>query len=213
MDIKPRKIPTQERARATVEAIYEATTQLLQRDGYAQLTTARVAERAGVSIGSFYQYFPNKQALAAAVHNHYGEKFLEGFRLSLETAAAKSLDECVAALVHAALVDHPHPPDLHRILLELTREVARADKSGEFAASAKNLIADVLTAHRSEIAPDLDIAEAAAMIETILEAVVHRAVSDHPVKLDLDRVAAHCRRMIMAYLVVPDVISRKPALA
>ena len=67
MDVKPRKSPRQARAKATVDAIVEATTQVLLEEGYDQFTTARAAERAGVSVGSLYQYFPNKAALVSAM--------------------------------------------------------------------------------------------------------------------------------------------------
>jgi AcrR family transcriptional regulator len=60
--VNPRKQPKQDRSQATVQAILTATTHILTEDGYDQLTTNRVAERAGVSIGSLYQYFPNKEA-------------------------------------------------------------------------------------------------------------------------------------------------------
>ena len=61
---KPRKIPVQKRAIETVEAIYEAAAQVFSDMGYARTTTDRIAERAGVSIGSLYQYFPNKKSIA-----------------------------------------------------------------------------------------------------------------------------------------------------
>ena len=57
--LKPRKTPRQARSAATVEAIFEATIQVLLVDGYAGLTTTRVAGRAGVSVGTMYQYFPH----------------------------------------------------------------------------------------------------------------------------------------------------------
>jgi AcrR family transcriptional regulator len=66
-DISLRKPPRQQRARATVDFILEAATRVLAADGLAGLTTNRVAEVAGVGIGSLYQYFPNKSALVAAL--------------------------------------------------------------------------------------------------------------------------------------------------
>jgi AcrR family transcriptional regulator len=72
--LKLRKIPVQARSAATVDAILEAATQVLLASGFEKMSTLRIAERAGVSVGSFYQYFPNKRALLAAlVHRHVAE--------------------------------------------------------------------------------------------------------------------------------------------
>jgi len=73
MPDKSRKLPTQARSIATVEALLEATTRILLQDGVKSLTTNRVAEIAGVSIGSLYQYFPNKASLIAALIDHHVE--------------------------------------------------------------------------------------------------------------------------------------------
>ena len=64
---EPRKTPQQARSSATVEAIHTATIQVLLAEGVARLTTTRVAARAGVSVGTMYQYFPNKEALLLAL--------------------------------------------------------------------------------------------------------------------------------------------------
>jgi AcrR family transcriptional regulator len=60
--IRERKRPVQVRSKSTVEAVLAGTLQVLVRDGYRALTTARVAERAGVSVGTLYQYFPHKRS-------------------------------------------------------------------------------------------------------------------------------------------------------
>lgn len=65
--LEPRKQPRQARSQVTVDAVFEATIQVLLSDGLRLMTTTRVAERAGVSVGTLYQYFPNKQALLYAV--------------------------------------------------------------------------------------------------------------------------------------------------
>jgi AcrR family transcriptional regulator len=70
----PRKRPTQARATATVEAILLATSRLLAREGYDRLSTNRVAEEAGVSVGSLYQYFPSKEALVATLAERHRER-------------------------------------------------------------------------------------------------------------------------------------------
>ncbi|TMZ52891.1 TetR/AcrR family transcriptional regulator, partial [Klebsiella pneumoniae] len=93
----PRKTPRQQRSRETVAAILEAAAQLFQRHGYTATTTNKIAERAGVSIGSLYQYFPNKEALLAALAQEH-----------LETATAS----LIQAFARAA---EQHPP-LHTLV-------------------------------------------------------------------------------------------------
>ncbi|BCH20386.1 TetR/AcrR family transcriptional regulator [Mesorhizobium sp. L-8-3] len=202
MDVNPRKIPRQARACATVEAIIVATAQLLTEQGFETLTTARAAERAGVSVGSLYQYFPNKQALAAAVVDHYGEKFATTFVRAIEEGSRGTLRESVGAMIHAALVSHPHGPELHRTLIEVARRVARDEKNAEISSRIARTIEKILAGHREEIAPDLDLADAAALVETVLETVAHRAVEGHPVSIAGD-MAGQCRRLILAYLTSP----------
>src|SRR5690606_12820353 len=75
--LKARKRPRQTRSTLTVEAIFEATTQVLLAEGVHRLTTTRVAERAGVSVGTMYQYFPHKQALLYALNERYLNRLAE----------------------------------------------------------------------------------------------------------------------------------------
>src|SRR5687768_5182044 len=63
----PKKHPHQRRSRATIDTIFDATVQVLLANGFDKTTTIQIADRAGVSIGSLYQYFPNKRALLAAI--------------------------------------------------------------------------------------------------------------------------------------------------
>jgi AcrR family transcriptional regulator len=73
IDTLPKKRPVQRRAQTTVDAILAAAAHILIRDGYDALSTNRVAERAGVSIGSLYQYFPNKEALVGDLVDRYSD--------------------------------------------------------------------------------------------------------------------------------------------
>src|SRR5215469_14299219 len=70
--LSPKKTPRQDRSRATVEAVLEATADILIRHGSAKLTTNRIAERAGVNIASLYQYFPGKEAIVAELRRRHG---------------------------------------------------------------------------------------------------------------------------------------------
>lgn len=92
--LQPRKTPRQARSTATVEAIHVAAIQVLLADGVARLTTTRVAERAGVSVGTMYQYFPNKEALLFALVKGR----LEAVAAAMEEAAAGLVGKPLAAI-------------------------------------------------------------------------------------------------------------------
>lgn len=95
--LEPRKTPVQRRSTATVVAIFEATIQVLLAHGHARLTTTKVAERAGVSVGTLYQYFPNKSALLAAVL----ERFLDAIVTEVEQACRAQRGRTVREIVTA----------------------------------------------------------------------------------------------------------------
>jgi AcrR family transcriptional regulator len=98
---EPRKSPVQARSTVTVEAIYEATIQVLLSQGAERLTTTRVAERAGVSVGTLYQYFPNKQSLLFAVLEAHFNRVSEAVETTCERARGKPLAEMVKQVVEA----------------------------------------------------------------------------------------------------------------
>lgn len=95
--LNPRKKPLQSRAVATLDAIFEATIQLLVAGGIHQLTTTRVAERAGVSVGTMYQYFPHKESLVYALN----ERYLEALAEKIETACASQHGAPIGDMVEA----------------------------------------------------------------------------------------------------------------
>jgi AcrR family transcriptional regulator len=203
VDVKPRKLPRQARAKATVDAIVDGTIQLLLKQGYDRFTTARVAERTGVSVGSLYQYFPNKAALAAAVIDRCCENFLTTFQIALASRPPRvTLAECVHAIVEVTLVSHHLTPELHRIVLDLAPRIGVTEKAERFSRVAAQLIEGMLRKHADEIAPDIDLAAAATIIETLLEALAHRAVQAHPVHLEGDLLARETTRLITSYLIL-----------
>jgi len=89
-DLKPRRVPRQERSRANVDALLDATARLLREDGYAALTTNRIAERAGVSIGTLYQFFPGKEAVVAALAERRMQSHFATVREELAAELAES---------------------------------------------------------------------------------------------------------------------------
>jgi len=99
--LTPRKRPRQARATVTLDAIFEATIQVLLAEGLHRLTTTRVAERAGVSVGTMYQYFPHKQALLYALNERYLDIVAEKVENACQRHHGASIREMVQALVTA----------------------------------------------------------------------------------------------------------------
>jgi AcrR family transcriptional regulator len=101
--LEPRKSPAQARSAATVEAILEATIQVLLDVGKERLTTTRVAMRAGVSVGTLYQYFPNKSALLQAALRHHLEEVTEAVEQACREQRGKTLPQMASALINSFL--------------------------------------------------------------------------------------------------------------
>ena len=106
--LKPRKTPIQARSNASVDAILQATLQVLTSVGKERLTTTRVAARAGVSVGTLYQYFPNKSALLQACLRLH----MDQVRTAIETVCAEhqgdGLLDMGTALIFAFLAAKMH---------------------------------------------------------------------------------------------------------
>src|SRR5579872_2307562 len=110
-----RKEPRQVRARATVDAILEAGARILGRQGWGRFTTNAVADIAGVSIGSLYQYFPNKAALVEAILRRHFDDVLTALRKANEHSSRSARIE---GLISGVIAAHSIHPSLHRVLLE-----------------------------------------------------------------------------------------------
>ncbi|MBL7494763.1 TetR/AcrR family transcriptional regulator [Frankia sp. CNm7] len=120
-----RKRPAQDRSRLTVEAILEAGAQLLAARGYSATTTNHVAERAGVSIGSLYQYFPNKDALVVALAEQHLDQVEEALRAACARwRAAGPAPATWAAEFVQTLVD-ANDTELHRVLYDCAPPLPR----------------------------------------------------------------------------------------
>jgi AcrR family transcriptional regulator len=100
---EPRKSPVQARSAASVDAILEATIQVLLNMGKERLTTTRVALRAGVSVGTLYQYFPNKRALLQAVLKRHLDEVAEAVERVCREQKGKPLQYMATALINAFL--------------------------------------------------------------------------------------------------------------
>lgn len=118
-----RKKPRQARAQATVDFIFEATIQVLVADGPNQLTTTRVAERAGVSVGTMYQYFPHKQALFYALNERYLEALGDKVADACQAKHGAPLEQMVETLVTTYWNAKIEQPEVTRALYQSVVEL------------------------------------------------------------------------------------------
>jgi AcrR family transcriptional regulator len=111
--LQPRKQPAQNRSAVTVAAILEAAAHILERDGHGQYSTNAIAKRAGVSIGSLYQYFPGKDAITISlIHEHS-----RGITSAIEKAALiQDWQKAIRSMIDAAARHQLTRPTLARIL-------------------------------------------------------------------------------------------------
>lgn len=110
----PRKRPRQQRSRVLVASVREACLRILDDEGAASLTTNRIAEVAGVAIGSIYQYFPNKEAIVAAVYEEVVEAELRAMAAVGEDLRRLSLEQAIRRILREALARENRMMKLHR---------------------------------------------------------------------------------------------------
>jgi len=175
--LKPRKTPSQERARATVEAILQAGAYILVKDGWEKFTTNRVAERAGVNIASLYQYFPNKESIAVELQRRHIEKGQNGFPdMVTHLRSQANLRDALKILVDGAVAEHRINPKLHKVF---TEELPRASRRvhGDKDEHLIERLAKILEPYGIQ-APDLDIA--LFLVRVTTHAAIHEAASERP---------------------------------
>ncbi|HEY6211045.1 MAG TPA: TetR/AcrR family transcriptional regulator [Vicinamibacterales bacterium] len=194
--LSPRKTPRQERSRATVEALLEATADILIREGYAKLTTNRIAERAGVNIASLYQYFPGKDAIVAELRRRHGADQRAALRRVLAEHEAGELESTIRTLVSIGVSGHAHAPRLHRVFTEELpalgyRDVAAID------APIFEAMRRFLRAANVDVR-DMDLA--LWMISTASSAVLHRAAVERPEDLSTGVIAEELVTLLCRYL-------------
>lgn len=145
-----RKMPRQARALATVNAILEATVQVLDREGLDAASTTRIAEVAGVSVGSLYQYFSHRDAILDALQDR---EFDLAIGLMQEVLAddnqTKTPLETVTAVVRGLARLYAASPGLHRVLAIEGLRVARADRVHAFDMRVLAIIRRFLAASRA----------------------------------------------------------------
>ncbi|MBB4244526.1 MULTISPECIES: TetR/AcrR family transcriptional regulator [Rhizobium] len=108
-----RREPKQKRSQQTVEAVLEAVQLVVKRHGMRAITTNRIAEAAGVSIGSLYQYFPDKRAIFAALHDRHVDEVRQLIEQTMAACRLAPLDEFARELVQGLMNAHAGFAELH----------------------------------------------------------------------------------------------------
>jgi AcrR family transcriptional regulator len=190
---QPRKQPRQQRSRATWEAILDASAQVFGQLGYAATTTNKVAERAGVSIGSLYQYFPDKDALLMALaerHLNEGTAVLVDVFVSLQQDRP-DLEGTLTRLIDAVVALHRRDPATHRLLFDQT---PRTPEMASRLRSLEQQLGAAVTGQLQRLGVGGPAPEARGLLLVqALEAQVHGAVLESPGDLPVEVLVSELR--------------------
>jgi AcrR family transcriptional regulator len=193
-----RRRPKQRRAIQTVDAVLDAVVRVLKREGFHALTTNRIAEVAGVSIGSIYQYFPDKSAIFTALHQRHVEQIDRMVESKLVEYAASPLDDLIRAMVEAMVDAHAIDPELYELLS--TEVPHKVDGTREFAVRLHGafLLAISSKAIGPKVRSKLD--KVVFIVTHMVESLSHGAVLRRPAGLSLEDAKTEAVRAVLAYL-------------
>jgi len=198
--ITSRKLPQQDRSRLTVEAILEATTHILTQEGYDKANTNRIAERAGISIGSLYQYFPNKESLMAALIEQHSNEIAELVESKLKDLSDAPLEIAIPALVKAVIAAHAINPCLHQVLSE---EIPRSERSQQVQ-KADERITELLRVYLAQwngrIRPQ-NLEMTVFILSRTIESLCHSAVIEQPGFVSNAQFEQEVANLILLYLI------------
>lgn len=197
-EVSSRKSPKQARSANLVDAVLEAAVQVLRDEGAGRFTTARVAERAGVSVGSLYQYFPNKAAILFRLQSDEWRSTTAMLREILEDRS-HSPEARLRALVHAFIRSECEEASVRRALADAAPLYRDAPEADAARAAGSDLFAIFLV----EILPDADPARRAIATEIVEMTLgqVGAAISERdPDEAALQAYADEMSAMLCAYL-------------
>jgi AcrR family transcriptional regulator len=198
LQIEPRKQPVQSRSTATVEALYEASIQILLELGYRKFTTTRVAERAGVSIGSLYQYFPNREALITAVIARHLDHMLTVIEHRCRELVGRPLDEMVTGMIDAVIAAKWEHIEISRALHEPMAEVRGSECVRDAEARMAAPVAAILRSCCDAAFRDAELIALTMVISC--SSLLQAAITDKTKAFDRESLRAHMGAMALGYL-------------
>lgn len=194
-----RKGPKQQRSKVTVAAILDATVQVLEREGSDAATTSRIAEVAGVSVGTLYQYFANREAILDALQDREFERATEMMSRVLSRGAYRTDREVARAVVEGLLELHSASPALHRLLVVQGLSVTPAERVQAFDMRIIAVVKSFLSLAKLRIRrSNLD--AAAFVIYQAVRASMLAAVVERPPGLDSDTLVDELTDLVLRYL-------------
>jgi AcrR family transcriptional regulator len=193
-----RRAPTQRRGRQTVDAVLDAVTRVLEREGAARVTTNRIAAAAGVSIGSVYQYFADKRAILEALRDRHVAEMGQLIERRLVEHAGVALDGMIRALVEAMIDAHALDPPLYGLLL--SQLPPGVDEDPMFETRLRGALRLALASRAGEI--DIsDNADGVLFVLTqMMEALAHAVVLHRPASLSPSAAKEEAIRAVLGYL-------------
>lgn len=198
-----RRSPRQRRAHETVEAILDAVVRILKREGFAAITTNRIADVAGVSIGSLYQYFPDKSAIFVALHGRHLHEIDCAIQNTLVKHASSRLEGLIGAIVDAMIHAHVADPELYALLA--TEVPHRADGSQPFAVRLHDTFKLAIASRMQELGPEAlkkgrNLDRLVFVLTHMVESLCHGALFRRPATVSLAEAKSEATRAILAYL-------------
>lgn len=201
LQLQARKQPSQARSLATVETILEAAARVLAKQSLAGFNTNRVAEVAGVSVGSLYQYFPNKEALVAALIEREQQRLALAVEATVQGCAGKSLRDGLLALARLAIAQQYRDPTFAAALDHEERRLPIGSRLRSHDQRLGAAVMAFLVMHRSVLPDDRVAPEVARDLLLITRALVEAdaQVATKPPR-DLE---GRLVRALMGYLAAP----------
>ncbi len=198
---KPRKQPKQLRAGATVEAILGAAAEAFRDLGFAKASVNAIAARAGVSVGSLYQYYPSKEALLGALATRHTQGVLAELEAALTAAPSTPLEETVGRVVERMVAFHADP--LERVLARGLDDLGGAiDLQAEIDLRAGAAVEQFLRARGDEIRPSNHRLAALLLVRSV-DLLTHAAVERAPESLEDGTLARELTALVLGYLRPP----------
>ncbi len=196
--LKPRKRPIQARSEVTVAAMLDASIHVLLAVGYRKLTTTLVAERAGVSVGSLYQYFPNRQALLAAVVERHLDELVDLVEADCQKLRGAKLAALARGLVDAFIAAKWNRHEVTRAMHEPLADVGGAELIEASALRAVDIVANLLA-----ICPDAewdDVRPVALFVVMASTSLIQTAIAGAARSLDREALRTHMYATVLGYL-------------